>query len=524
MRTQKKNGLEYTLREVKTLIGRGIQNTLFFMAIVASIVALGTFAGTTAEAQMKVDSVNGDIFAAGGIVLDTAQAPAPTPLIRTANAKLEGVGTVTIGPETGYPRIGLQAGTTIEVSYYFQNEKDAEYWDGVLTAPSLTQNPDGANIQWLNPEEHEGSTLTIVETYAFTPPHGVVGFSNRATVAFRPENVTDGTILYFAFHQGAGYWTIRDDAKCVVKEGLCTGTVGRVEQMALIIENRAKCPSIPVPNGTYGIPPQCRIVCNAGYEYNEESESCVANVQREVTEADLMEELYAELTTDIEEEAAPEVTEESRLAATAATEPETTEEQPAEEPAPAEETPSVNPASIIKPAAEEAPKLEIKERGSTLLDRIAAATSTNKTEAKPVTYTAEQTGFIIDKNGKKRYVGKKKTLADVLDTEQTKPQLAVRTNTLSRKTATKTETTGDVSMDTESEKVSMMAYIRAAANAIAGNSTNDPQQMNDLSAFTNDSENANANALPHAGALPLAGIVIIGLMMLVIGSRRRRKS
>ncbi len=544
---------------------------------IAFIMMIGAMFGSVASAQMPISNITQDLYSPTGAEFGISQDPIAMDNVRTSRASIVGVGTLTIGNEqSGYPRIGLLAGSEIDVTYYFGAEEAKYYWDGTLTSPQKVENPSASALAWLDSTQSTDNPLQVIETYAFTPARGVIGFSPRARMAFKPQNVTEGTALYFAFHQGKNLWTIRKDAKCIVKDGICSGTVGRVERVALVKELRESCPETAIENGLYGAAPDCRVLCDLGFALNQENQQCESVMEDEMEIG--IEDLEAELMSDIqnnvampdysaiaaaepqdevlalqntapEKEETEEIAESTEIAESIA---ESTEEKSEENEAITTEMLEKELMGMIVPEKQTFnPQNSAAERDAPVVSRVqpgkvantnlaekkyAPPTRNGKTQgqksnepeyfttSREFAYTSDKSGFIIDKNGKKRYTPKRKTLRDVrgeavVAKGSFRPHTGVNIKPKAV-VAQKANPSGLEFGKRRSNTDEMLAYMKAAASAIRN--ANAPQKLQSIDDAIGDADDVENPELPTAGPLPFALMMMLGFGFLIINKKRKR--
>jgi len=210
---------------------------------------------------------------------------------------LSGTGTLTMGHSNSidYPRIQLIANdNTITKTKVIYTQTTNDDWDGTIKAPQPIRQPDLSDIETRVTRkadteqgiEEERATVGMLGTYIMGLEGETFEFSRSATVAFEVD-VLDGSRVWFAVpkNDASGEWE-QTTQSCIVNNKVCEGTFNKLTKITLLQEAVAQCPDTDLDNGKWGSAPDCRIICDSGYESNTAGTQCV-EVKEEITLADL---------------------------------------------------------------------------------------------------------------------------------------------------------------------------------------------------------------------------------------------
>lgn len=216
----------------------------------------------------------------------------------------EGAGTVTVASQFGggFPRIVLQAGGTISSTRnYDQEDINREWWEGYFYAPGLGST--NVSIEGINSIHGDNIASFIVEgAFELGDSNETFSFSPAATfVADVGRAVSDGSKLYLAT-KSDGKFMVETGTYCWVEDGYCALELSSAGSFGLVREVFQTCPKRnEVLNGTITGAPNCLLVCDKGYEFQdpEVRRYCVPKGTGDTADQGFEEEMMGE---DFEEE------------------------------------------------------------------------------------------------------------------------------------------------------------------------------------------------------------------------------
>ncbi len=225
-----------------------------------------------------------DLYYYNHVKFDEVVSPEDTTVLSGESlVTLEGSGSVTVINKkidsTGSLRVTVFGGT--EIRNYRERVQDSvnySWWDGLLTAPVVVQQPQLSDIQFTGVAASLDSRKLVYAAYGMGKSNEEYRFSQPAMFVF-PVVKPEGTKIWIA-QRGVGesQWNVGENDYCFIEDGMCIVALSNVSELALIEQLYSRCPQTHVgvvQNGEFVGPPTCAIQCYNGYSFDATLESCV---------------------------------------------------------------------------------------------------------------------------------------------------------------------------------------------------------------------------------------------------------
>jgi len=243
--------------------------------------------------------VNGDVNFPNAVLIPNPKLPSDLSVqTGSSSVKIEGTGSVTIWSQSGggFPQVQVLGGTTITSTRVWSSETLRKtWWEGQFETPRVARFPENIKLVFSVPGNHEESKVDIIAAYGWGLPNETFSYSTPANVSFFVDE-KDGTKLLVAYEQNNGTWKIEEIESCVVLNQVCSLELKKVNTIALVKEIFTTCPqnTVMIPHSHLSGPPECRAICDKGYQMNIDGTKCLI-----IPEDELMEEDFHNSSEDI---------------------------------------------------------------------------------------------------------------------------------------------------------------------------------------------------------------------------------
>lgn len=254
------------------------------------VVGLMFFSAIAFAVEWDGDTGTENNYFNGSVLIDGAELPSILDgSTGSSEVTVEGTGSVTIYNNTEPSMyLSFPGGTTITVKREHDESGNNSWWEGILEAPQIGENPhyENENIYWNTDGLHPSSEPSVVYTITQGLSNEEYSFSNTATYNITKIPEADGVKLWIAYKDTVSpdeedevEWVITEGDYCVVENGTCSIPVDEINAFTLVRENFGVCPrssgsDTAIRNGTMSAEPWCMVSCDRGYEVNYDENKC----------------------------------------------------------------------------------------------------------------------------------------------------------------------------------------------------------------------------------------------------------